>query len=666
MSVIRKLISDVLVFFVGLLALVLLGDIRQGVVDVVGIAFVLSLFLIGALAGVSYRFPRKALHIAWMIFFAYLIGRFLTSDSPGYSATAFARYAMAYLVFGHFAYAARETTASAFIRGLLLFAFISIGLSFLTLIHRDLGAFLPGMNLLYPAYGHNHIVNIIVFILPFVVHELLGSRNVATVTAMLIISLAFVFSRARAGIGILALYCGWAVVSLRKNMSSAALLTAGLVFVVGVGGIVFLRPVSYLDKRFFVISPTAKSNLVESRLPYWRQAVSAIRARPFFGFGPGTFYLVSRKFQRIPGTHSWYAHSFILQTLAELGFVGALGVGSLLGYPMFVILRSMAKLKRKDPLLPHLWHGALLVFLYSFLEMNLDFLVIWLLFWATLGFLYRHATDAENTRPGRLSRFSQALCLVLGLSYVSAVASTAAGLFQKNYSLPFLLQPHVTGEALTYLSKKSATDRYEVGLTEKTIMFFHKNDPEIAFSMARYASPSGAAASLPWLYRAVEGDPLNQDYLSAYLDSLVRTLSPKDIGSMTLRLLAQAPRVTMDSKLFSMRGIDEEVGKALISAYREKSPRWREWYAGLAYVLAMEILPERPDVAKHLLLLARDMYPDLGFIHIDLARLYGRTFGNYEAAAEALKYCAKIPSAKTQCEKEGADLPPGDFLYLFI
>ncbi len=657
MRMLHVLYSRVWVFFGGLFALVLLGDIRQGVIDVVSLAFVLSLFLVGALTKASYLSPPKKLHWAWIVFIAFLFGGFLTSDSPGYSVTAIVRYCMAYLVFGYFAYAKEEIEAAKFLKGLLWFAFISVGLSFVTLAHRDLGGFLPGMNLLYPAYGHNHVVNIVVFIFPFVVHELIVSRNIATVVAMTYLTVALVLSRARGGLILLSFYCGWLFASVRRRFGPATQIGATTALVVFVGFVIFSR----------FSAPATKSGLAESRLPYWKQAGVAIATRPLFGYGPGTFYLVSRRFQEIPGTHSWYAHSFLLQTLAEVGIIGALGVGFILGYPLVAIARSMAKLKRKDPLIVPLWHAVILVFLYSLVEMNLDFLVIWFLFWATLGFIHRHARgDLADGIPVPLNGFFKTLCVLLALFYLSAVASTAVEVIGKDHTFSFLLQPHVTGKALTYLSQKSQAQQYSIGLPERTIKFFHKNDPEIAFSMAAYASQSGVMKSLPYLLQATDGDPLNQEYLTASLDGLVRSLPQKDIGILTLRMMARAPRITTQSKLFEMPGIEDDIGRALVSAYEKGKPRWSQWYAGLAYVLAMNALSDNPKLAEQLLLYARDVYPDLGFIHMDLIRFYESTLGDHDAAAEAARYCGFLNSPKKQCEVEDKTLPPGDFLYLFI
>ena len=69
----------------------------------------------------------------------------------------------------------------------------------------------------------------------------------------------------------------------------------------------------------FIFKPSVPS---DNRLEYWRQAIEAIKERPLFGSGPGTFYLLSRRLQSAPNSWSWFAHSFPLQTAAETGLVG--------------------------------------------------------------------------------------------------------------------------------------------------------------------------------------------------------------------------------------------------------------------------------------------------------------------------------------------------------
>jgi O-antigen ligase len=65
-----------------------------------------------------------------------------------------------------------------------------------------------------------------------------------------------------------------------------------------------------------------KVSILESRLPYWTQAIRSIQMNPWFGQGPGTFLLISKQFQKTPDTNSWFAHSYLLQTFSEVGVFG--------------------------------------------------------------------------------------------------------------------------------------------------------------------------------------------------------------------------------------------------------------------------------------------------------------------------------------------------------
>ncbi|MEK7499762.1 MAG: O-antigen ligase family protein, partial [Patescibacteria group bacterium] len=137
----------------------------------------------------------------------------------------------------------------------------------------------------------------------------------------------------------------------------------------------------------------------DNRLKYWKQAAMAIGERPWFGSGPGTFYLQSLRLQVSSSSFSWFAHSFPLQSIVELGILGSLLLFVLIGLQIRaavkIICERVIQVNESHRFVQSLAWGVLLSFLYSFYEFNLDYLVLWLLFWAACGLVIGYREKAS-------------------------------------------------------------------------------------------------------------------------------------------------------------------------------------------------------------------------------------------------------------------------------
>jgi hypothetical protein len=432
--------------------------------------------------------------------------------------------------------------------------------------------------------------------------------------------------------------------------------------------VIFSQPAFLYQRSSSPPGTTAKKSIFDSRLNYWDQAWLSIKSRPIFGSGPGTFYLTTKKFLKTSAASSWYAHNFALETLSESGVIGLLGLTLIVGYPLAVIVRSLGLLQKDNYIYIALWQGLLLVLIYSFFEMILNFLVIWLLFWAVLGFLYRRSINLQKLDNQKQSTnfLIVIFCICLIIYYLTAIGATLFDLMNKNSKTSFILQPYAENRAITYITEGIKNKTFTWGTTEKMIIFFHKKNPEIAFNIARYTNFSSTLITFDWYALALDGAPQNQSYLSSYLDQLV-TLSQADLNKQMVPLLSRAQRRVESSELLEMENLGEPLGWALKNFYQTQKPRWSTGYAGLAYILAMQLLPDRPDISEQLLLYARDISPDIGFIHIELARFYEHIKNSRQTAVEALNYCQQFQSPKKQCQEENLDQlnPPGEFVGLF-
>jgi len=104
-----------------------------------------------------------------------------------------------------------------------------------------------------------------------------------------------------------------------KNQLKIAAVFAFLVLAI------FLTFSHFQPKFITQIDPVwNRKTIFGSRHWYWTQAIKGFLDKPVFGYGLGTFGLVSQKFQNQPPQYSLYAHNFYLQWIAETGLLGAL------------------------------------------------------------------------------------------------------------------------------------------------------------------------------------------------------------------------------------------------------------------------------------------------------------------------------------------------------
>jgi len=611
-----------ILFFVLLFGLTLLGDGKQAMVDVVAAAGILCLFVVHRMRrGVIVALPRR-ITLAWGVLLVYFLIRTLFSDSVGYSISASLRWVMAYLVFAFFNPGAHEKKSEDGFANLVLWfgVFVVVASSVVTAFGA-LGRALPGMNLLYPAYGHNHLAAILVFIFPLVLYR-------RTLLAIFL-GVALFLSFAR---GAWFLIFGYLWYFLRKNRTAlAGILVAA---VAALSFVMFSKnlPGGLVSSPLFH-RQIIKDAAIANRLPYWKQAALAIRERPLFGAGPGTFYLLSKRFQDGPDRYSWYAHSFPLELVSEIGVIGLIGVIWLVG----TILRNV----RRGPLLS----GVVLTFIYSLYEINLNFLVIWLLFWAALGTLFR----AETLR--HKNNYLPILSLiVLVLFYVSSVVASVLTLFPATRPLAFYIEPYIVARAIARLDE-SKTQLADI----KTIEFFHKNDPEILILFARkYEQEKNFSIANLYYELAKNQDPLNKKNTDLrtifYLRSHQYATFLHEYRKILTREHADFTPDVLRGASISNGDIAEDYREVLASQFRISSYSTHETSRNL-FLLGLAQVDANPPAARQLFLTARDLSPGWSYFHLALASYYAFFENQKELARSALTYCLRFSDAKKHCNE---------------
>lgn len=407
LAIIKKQ-TVVTVFFLFLIVSLFLGDGKQPQVDVFWALGVLMLYAVhyyqeGKL--VLRALPRS-ITVTWAALILYYIVRTLFSDSVGFSVTATVRILEAYLLYILFYTISSERMVGFFEKCLIVVGAVAIIASWVFIAFPSLAGFLPLMNLLYASYGHNHLADLLLPIFPLIIAQIQYKPSKLSWFLLLFYTAGMILTFARGAWIVLIGYFIYVFLYSRGEIFTRykrAILIVLFSFVcLFIGTSLYSRqfsdatkPTNWLMRQ--LIKPSFAD---DGRLKYWKQAVLAIRERPWFGGGPGTFYLQSKRLQEAPASFSWFAHSFPLQSFVELGILGALPLFVLISLHIHeavkIIHERATRVNESRGFVLSLAWGVLLSFLYSFYEFNLDYLVLWLLFWVACGLVIGYKEKASS------------------------------------------------------------------------------------------------------------------------------------------------------------------------------------------------------------------------------------------------------------------------------
>lgn len=634
-----------------LFAAILLGDARQSVVDVFMAGAVIAGYFTLWKTGGLRILPRAAV----LLWAAVLVVGFplFWPDALGAAIQSYVRYLFGFMVFG-LVYAVSTRRASEIFESALLVVgvFVSIVATMFLFAVRPI--WLPPMNLLYPSYGHNHAADILLFVVPILMYRK-ASPLLLRIFLWVVILSGLVFSFARGAWLLMAVYAiGVSVVVGGKKRKLGALV-AGVFLVVFlvVAGINAGPRVSKISDsaavpRVIVRFMNKGSVLTDPRLEYWGQATRMIRERPLFGSGPGSFYYGSRRLQSHPGAFSWFTHSFPLQTLAEQGVVGAMPVFFLFGWVVWRLIRFIATHHPEQDALARLSTGALLAVVYSFIEFNLSFAVVWAVFWAIAGMVLG-AEHVQNQRMKNSAQFMFPVVFLVGFYLLFIGQSLVFSFFPNHARVAFYLTPFDAATTQHYLHSDTVTSR---GIYIATM--FHKTDTEtqqaIANAWQRLGQPGlvlDTRKKVMWL------DPLIEENHKAYLELLIQLGKHEE----ATRWFTHYPRLFFPANTdtnfikFSVppafvKDRAQEVSKLFDSRYAHEV-RYSRFY----YSLGLWHLPTESEKTRQFWSLASLLQPKLSHLWLERATLEKHVFYNHEAATAILAECLNIPSAAEHCSQ---------------
>ena len=248
------------------------------------------------------------------------------------SVVELSRYLAYFLIFNHI----RQNQENRiffkkfFIKSIIFNSVVlSLLFIFLLISGSGQGMKLSGMNLFYPAFGHNRIADILIMAIPLLL-GLLSNREKRIKRSILWGLLLFL-----SGILLLSLSRG-SMLALGLGLSAVYFLPGGKKNFLGKGGFLFMALTGFIIVSVFIFSHFVvtknqgwkyysglyKPVFNEKRTEYFRQAILGFAKSPIAGTGPDTFRYISQKLQSKPAGWSWYTHNHFLQLFSDTGFPG--------------------------------------------------------------------------------------------------------------------------------------------------------------------------------------------------------------------------------------------------------------------------------------------------------------------------------------------------------
>lgn len=481
--------------FVGLFFMLFVGDGIQSVTDFLGAELALLLGIIFLLKEKRVVFPPRRLRLWWGAFVLVAAGSTMLSASIGYSIFWWARLASAYVVFILFYSISSPKALRMFVVGLVVFVAAATVAAGAAWAFPAASSWLPTMNLLVLTRGHNHLVDLLVLVFPSVLIFSSGKKFGWVAVSLLVVAVLATF--ARGAWLVLAAFCLYCLLKNRPMKIAWLVLTAFFVGIFAASTLSASRP-----------------GLFVPRLGYWEQAVRAIQEQPLLGRGPKSFSLSSKKYQGAPGEFSWFAHSLPLQTGAELGLVG------LFIFVLFLFMHLRHAIPPpENRTATGLFFGLTLALVYSIFEFNMDYFVVFLVWWAGLGVLAGLRPPQE--RGGHIDVSSRVALIFLATFCVAW-----------SFLLPFQLP-------------------------EKLARTFYKEDPDVLVSLAQKKLEATDLPAARALYvQSIAANPFDQASYFALADILHEENSLQEEVDTYKKILSlpldAATRVRVSERLKSL------------------------------------------------------------------------------------------------------------------
>jgi len=388
-----------------------------------------------------------------------------------------------------------------------------------------------------------------------------------------------------------------------------------------------------------------------SRFEYFRQAFVAIKERPVFGSGSGTFILQSKRLQNKPDAYSRHAHNFLLEQLTEVGLVGTVLVLLIAVWCLMRIWQIYRKAHRKEQIvLVTLIFSVLLQTLNASMDFSLNYFIVFALYCSFVAVILSFEKP-DGDFKSIFNTLSISACVIIIMIFYIGTNLCITGLLKK---MPFAFSCCLLSE---YAS---------LGLLEKSQEPVSESSLATIYTLHRDNSLLLAQMGPRFLRQASLSDPKNFATQKKYFQFLLENKDYEKVGPQ-LQFISQ--RMVLDSMettssgelvrknnlkraLVAVNFLDPSLVKAyslvdikIIDDTNDPSLAFAKYY----YLLGLETRTENPDLTKTLWSVAMQLAPDWSYFPVELASLYYQE-DEYTEEIKILNACAKNDNARNHCE----------------
>ncbi len=394
-------------YFALMLLLLMLGETFIGIFVMVTIAVFMQLFLHTRSQRPSHPWYKLSVALA-SIFLVWLLITSIFSISWPLSLQAVFEWVFIINLFFWFLEAPWNDIDRRFwLLGVMMLGLVLVFLGIAALFFPQYSYLIPGMNLIYPTYGHNHLGVVLLMTIPmfWAAAKEWPSKVTQTIAILFNITPVFTFGRVIIGLTILQLF----FVHQRLLQKSKIV---WWVIRIGSGALIFSLIVQfllgwYVDQGHTCPIPQYRNQVCKSwkeerRSWYSEQAVAGFKERVWTGSGPGTFGLVSEKHRQLPAFSTGFAHNDYLQFFVEYGIAGGLMFCAGFFWLLFKLKPTQVR-GGHDVLYQGIYWGLVSVAINSFFDFDLNYIGVISMMFMGLGLLSKW--EKVEPWPKKLAAF---------------------------------------------------------------------------------------------------------------------------------------------------------------------------------------------------------------------------------------------------------------------
>lgn len=621
------------IFFFVFLCSLFIGDGIQRGNDVFWAICTLSTIPLweGILAKRTYAYTHSILYGVLSI--SFITSAVLSWDS-GYSLSTLMRFITAYIWCTRFATITKDER-DHIINGIIMTVITVSTVGLYVFLVPTVRPILPLFSVFGTPSGHFPFVYITLPFLPILFTHMYQSKTIRSYIASGIALISVILSFSRLALVAMAMYTGWHAWKYRKRryaltiaIGSMLLASVILFFMYWVNTVPSLRQtiVPHILEPYVIKNPLA----IEPRLRFIQEGFEGLRRSPFFGTGPGTFSLVSKQFASTIHDISDYSHALWLSLLTETGTIGSVLV--------FILLATTIHFHKTKhiPIQADYIAALALLFGLSCAQSSIDHypvLILGAIFIGASGMLVVH----KSPKPSRLR--IGLLCL-LGLYTISWIGSDFAT-FNNQFTLAYMLAPYRESKTIQLLqSSRDISPRLV-----QSVYLFHPHNGTISLVLAKHTQDFSLWKTR--MGKAMRESPSDRSIQSEYLLGIATHSSPTDSCEAIRMLIHIESLPCMQAPVISF---------FQSNIYPSMIPLWNNPVgpSRFLYVLGLQLLRDKDAVpiAISLWTTARDLAPQWGFFHIELASLVATYNDQPSAAIPTFVSCLSSPSesAREACQ----------------